>query len=402
VKAIDRFMSWTIPLADLNYDHEEDAAVLDVLHSKWLTMGAVTEQLEREFAAHHRASHAIAVSNATQGLHLALLALGIGPGDEVIVPSLSFVATANCVLYTGAGVRFADICSLLEPTIDPASVEAAITPRTKAVICMHYGGYPCRMPELAELCARYKLCLVEDAAHAPGAWLHARALGAWGEIGCFSFFSNKNLATGEGGMLLTADAGLAARLRLLRSHGMTSLTWERHQGHASAYDVVALGYNDRLDELRAALGRVQLKKLPAANARRLALTLAYHRLLQDSPIEVPFRARLADCPPAAIEGKPNDRARSATGYLPACHLLPMLLPDEAARPAFVAALKAAGIQTSLHYPPIHRFSYYRALYPGVTLQLSEAYAARQVTLPLYPTMGDEMVAQVCAAVEQAL
>jgi dTDP-4-amino-4,6-dideoxygalactose transaminase len=280
-------MNWKIPLADLDYGPEEDAAVLDVLHSKWLTMGGVTQAFEAEFAAHHHSPHAIAVSNATQALHLALLALGIGPGDEVIVPSLSFVATANCVLYTGAEVRFADILSPLEPTIDPASVEAQITPRTKAVICMHYGGYPCRLPELAALCARHELFLVEDAAHSPGAWLDGRALGTWGSIGCFSFFSNKNLSTGEGGMLLTADPALAERLRLLRSHGMTSLTWDRHHGHAYSYDVVALGYNDRIDEIRSALGRVQLKKLAANNARRLEITRLYHEALRDTGVELP-------------------------------------------------------------------------------------------------------------------
>jgi dTDP-4-amino-4,6-dideoxygalactose transaminase len=287
-------MTWTIPLADLDYGPEEDAAVLAVLHSKWLTMGGVTQAFEAEFAAHHHSPHAIAVSNATQALHLALLALDIGPGDEVIVPSLSFVATANCVLYTGAEVRFADILSPLEPTIDPACVEALITPRTKAVICMHYGGYPCRLPDLLDVCQRHGLHLVEDAAHSPGAWLDGRALGTWGAIGCFSFFSNKNLSTGEGGMLLTADPDLAARLRLLRSHGMTSLTWDRHHGHAYSYDVVALGYNDRIDEIRSALGRVQLAKLPANNARRLELTRLYHDLLKDTDIELPFKQWIVD------------------------------------------------------------------------------------------------------------
>jgi len=377
-------MNWIIPLADIDFDQEEDAAVLDVLHSKWLTMGAVTQHFEAEFAAYHNAPHAVAVSNATQALHLALLALGIGPGDEVIVPSLSFVATANCVLYTGAEVRFADILSPIEPTIDPESVESAITPRTKAVICMHYGGYPCRLPELVDLCARRNLHLVEDAAHAPGAWLDDRALGTWGSIGCFSFFSNKNLSTGEGGMLLTADADLAARLRLLRSHGMTSLTWDRHQGHAYSYDVVALGYNDRIDELRAALGRVQLRKLRANNARRLALTQLYHKLLKDTPIQLPFKHLLAV---SDAELSAAHELRTAA----AAHLMPILLPPGADHAAFVGALKAAGIQTSLHYPPIHTFSFYRPRCPDLSLPITEAYAARQVTLPLYPTMTEEMV-----------
>jgi dTDP-4-amino-4,6-dideoxygalactose transaminase len=403
-------MNWKIPLADLDYDHEEDEAVLEVLHSKWLTMGAVTQQFEAEFAAYHQAEQAVAVSNATQALHLALLALGVGPGDEVIVPSLSFVATANCVLYTGAEVRFADILSPLEPTIDPASVEAAITARTKAVICMHYGGYPCRMPALLALCERYHLHLVEDAAHSPGAWLEGRALGTWGDIGCFSFFSNKNLSTGEGGMLLTADAELAARLRLLRSHGMTSLTWDRHQGHAYSYDVVALGYNDRIDEIRAALGRVQLRKLGAMNGRRLELTLAYHHLLQDTSVELPFSCQLAVLKrdATAIGSWQSDSSLSAinhqplTSSLPACHLMPILLPEGVERQEIISQLKAAGIQTSLHYPPIHQFSYYRERCPGVRLAVTEDYAAREVTLPLYPGMTEAMVGEVVGVLNKRI
>ena len=373
-------MEWRVPLADLDYGLEEENAVLAVLRSKWLTMGEVTDTFEHEFAAYHGAKHAIAVSNATQALHLACLALGIGPGDEVIVPSLSFVATANAVLYTGAEVRFADILGPDELTIDPGEIERLITPRTKAIIVMHYAGYPCRMPEIMALAERNGLPVIEDAAHAPGAFLTGRALGTWGAIGCFSFFSNKNLSTGEGGMLLTASDALAQKLRLLRSHGMTTLTYERHKGHAFSYDVVELGYNDRIDELRAALGVVQLKKVKANNARRDELTHSYWKILAPLGVGLPFSQ--------TMQGQP------------AHHIFPILLPGGTDRKAFMEGLRDAGIQSSIHYPPIHTFSYYQRRYGVQHLSQTEDVSAREVTLPLYPTMGEGAVHTVTDAVCQ--
>jgi len=375
-------MAWIVPLADLDYGPEEDQAVLDVLHSKWLTMGAVTQTFEREFAAVHGAKHAVAVSNATQALHLACLALGIGPGDEVIVPSLTFVATANAVLYTGAEVRFADIIGPDELTIDPTDIEQKITPRTKAIIVMHYGGFPCRMTEILALAHRHGLQVIEDTAHAPGAGLNGKALGTWGEIGCFSFFSNKNLSTGEGGMLLTNRDDLAEKLRLLRSHGMTSLTYDRHKGHAFSYDVVDLGYNDRMDELHAALGLAQLHKLKGNNARRADWVSRYWQALAPLGVGLPF-------------------SRTQQGQ-PAYHIFPMLLPPEIDRQAFMEGLRDGGIQSSIHYHPIHTFQYYLQRYGAQQLPRTEAAAAREVTLPLYPTMGEESLKLVVDRVAQCL
>lgn len=383
-------MEWIVPLADLDYGPEEDQAVLDVLHSKWLTMGAVTQAFEQEFAAYHGAKHAIAVSNATQALHLACLALGIGPGDEVIVPSLTFVATSNAVLYCGAEVRFADIISEDELTIDPQEIERLITPKTKAVIVMHYGGYPCRMPEIMAIAEKHGIKVIEDTAHAPGAWLNGKALGTWGEIGCFSFFSNKNLSTGEGGMLLTNRDDLAEKLRLLRSHGMTSLTWDRHKGHAYTYDVVELGYNDRIDEIHSALGRVQLSKLAVKNGRRRAITEQYWQALAETDLVLPFRKVFENC------FQENDRH----AYLPAHHLMPVLLPEGADRTAFVEKLKAAGIQTSLHYPPIHKFSYYKERFGKIKLPRTEVITAREVTLPLWSEMSEEQIKRVIHSIKQ--
>jgi dTDP-4-amino-4,6-dideoxygalactose transaminase len=374
-------MDWKVPLADMDFGPEEQAAVQQVIESRWLTMGSITQQFEAAFAEYVGAKHALAVSNATVALHLACAGLGIGPGDEVIVPSLSFVATSNAVLYTGAEVRFADIEGPHDLTISPASVMAQITPRTKAIIVMHYGGYACQMPAILELARQHGLAVIEDAAHAPGASLEGKALGTWGEIGCFSFFSNKNLSTGEGGMLVTDRDDLAEKVSLKRSHGMTSLTWDRHQGHAYSYDVTDLGYNYRIDEIRSALGLVQLKKLPENNARRRAISAEYVQGLQGTGLEIPFL--------------------QADGQT-AAHLFPILLPEEVERKAFIDALREAGIQTSIHYPPIHRFSYYRQRYPGISLPQTEALASREVTLPLYPGMTDEMTALVIEAVKGAL
>jgi len=375
-------MEWRVPLADLDYGAEEEAAVLGVLRSRWLTMGGVTQEFEAQFARLAGCKHALAVSNATQALHLACLALGISPGDEVIVPSLTFVATANAVLYTGAEVRFADILGPDELTIDPASIEQAITPRTRAIIVMHYAGYPCRMREIMALAEKHGLAVIEDAAHAPGASLDGKALGTWGSLGCFSFFSNKNLSTGEGGMVTTDSDALAEKVRLMRSHGMTSLTYDRHKGHAFSYDVVELGYNYRIDELRAALGVAQLGKLERNNARRADLTRLYWQELSGLGVELPFST--------TMQG------------VSAHHIFPMLLPPGLDRQRFMEALRDAGIQSSIHYRPIHTFSYYRGHYGQQHLPRTEDAAAREVTLPLYPTMGEEKVRVVVEAVKAAL
>jgi dTDP-4-amino-4,6-dideoxygalactose transaminase len=378
-------MDWRVPLADVNFGVEEEQAVQHVVRSGWLSMGDVTKGFEQEFAAFIGAKHTLAVTNGTAALHLACLAAGIGPGDEVILPSLTFVATANAVRYTGATPVFADIESLDWLNISPASIEKRLTGRTRAILVVHYAGFPCDMPAIMEIAHRHNLVVLEDSAHAIGSRLDGRALGTWGAIGCYSFFSNKNMTTGEGGMLTTDDDVLADKLRLLRSHGMTSLSWDRHQGHAYSYDVVDLGYNYRIDEMRSALGRVQLHKLPAANQRRGELTALYRELLAElaPQVEIPF-------------GKP----RGTSCY----HILPALLPKGTDRVRFMEALKQRGIQTSIHYPPVHRFKIYLEDWQkrGAPLPLTEELAAREVTLPLYPTLRAEQVHWVAQAVNEAL
>lgn len=374
-------MDWKVPLADIDFNIEEETAVMDVIRGRWLTMGKITQEFEEAFASYLGVKYALAVSNATVALHLACEALGIGPGDEVIVPSLSFVATSNSVLYTGAEIRFADIQNLENLTISPDSIEDQITPRTKSIIVMHYGGYPCQMPIIMEIAKKYNLTVIEDAAHAPGASLNEKALGTFGDVGCFSFFSNKNLSTGEGGMLVTNRDDIAEKVRVMRSHGMTSLTWDRHQGHAYSYDVTELGYNYRIDEIRSALGKVQLKKLRQNNARRKEFSEQYISLLKDSEVAIPFLDYEGDS---------------------AYHIFPILLPENIERLDFIDKLRSAGIQTSIHYPPIHQFQYYHQRYKKFDLPLTESAAERELTLPLYPGMTDEIVNYVAINVKETI
>ncbi len=373
-------MNWLVPLADVDIDEDEISAVNDVLRSKWLSMGSVTQAFEQEYAEMLGVKHALAVANGTAALHLACLVAGLQPGDEVIVPSLTFVATVNAVRYTGATPVFADILSQQTLNISPAAVENLINERTRAILVMHYGGYACDMPQIMQLAEKYHLMVIEDAAHAVNSELEGRKLGCWGDMGCFSFFSNKNMTTGEGGMLVTNDDALAEKLKLARSHGMTSLSWERHKGHAFSYDVVALGFNYRLDEMRAAIGRVQLKKLADNNKRRRELTQLYWELLDKvlPDIILPFRYH---------DG------------ISAAHLMPVLLPEAKMRQPFMEHMKRNRIQTSIHYPPVHRFSAYAQTESsnGAHLPVTEDAAVREVTLPLYPEMQEKNVRYVCEA-----
>jgi len=373
-----------IPLSDLDYGAEEEAAVLSVLRRRWLSTGPEVKGFEAEVAELLGVRHAVAVANGTAALHLALLALGIGPGDEVIQPAINFVAAANVTRATGAVPILADIVGLKEPVLDPAEVARLITPRTRAVVVMHYGGYATRLEEIAARCRARGIALVEDACHAIGGRTRVDGpmAGSLGDIACFSFFSNKNLAIGEGGMVTTDREDLLAAVTKLRSHGMTSLSWERHRGHASGYDVTVHGFNYRMDDLRAALGRAQLAKLARNNQRRRTLTLAYRDALAGVPgLLLPFRT--ADVPASA------------------CHLMVAVAPDAASRDAMAEALKARGIQTSRHYPAITGFTAFAAA-AGNHLPHSLDYAARTLTLPLFPTMSLSQVGQVAEAVQAAL
>lgn len=328
------------------------------------------------------AEHAVAVSSGTAALHLAAAACGCGPGDEVVMPSLNFVAAASVVFHLGATPVLCDVGEL-DPSLDPEHLEAAIGPRTRAIVALHYGGVPCNMDAVLDIAASRGLAVIEDAAHAPGATYRDRACGALGDVGCFSFFSNKNLPIGEGGMLVTGDRALADRARLLRSHGMTALSWDRDRGHAVGYDVLAAGFNYRLDEARAAIGLLQLARLPEANAARARAAERYRERLEDvARVGLP----LADIPP---------------GSASAHHLAVVILPPGTDRAELRRALAGRGIQTSVHYPPIHTFSAYREL-AARPLSRTDALAPRLLTLPLFPHITEAQVDHVIGALSAAL
>jgi len=376
---------WRIPLSDIDYGHEEEVAVLRVLKSKWLSLGPEVQAFEKEFAERIGAKYAFSVSNGTAALHLSFLALGLGAGDEIIQPAINFVAAANMTVAVGSTPVFADILGVDEPTIDPVDLEGRITPRTKAVVVMHYGGYLCRMAEIKEICARHGLFLIEDACHAVGARYfdsrerppHKKMAGSIGDIAAFSFFSNKNLVTGEGGMVVTNRDDLAERVRLLRSHGMTTLTWDRHKGHARSYDVIVHGYNYRFDELRAALGRCQLTKLEPNIGRRRGLVLAYRRFLSSqSGWVIPFGAYTGDS---------------------AYHLMVAVAPTGEIRLQTVENLTNKKIQTSRHYPFLPELSAFKN-YQSKGLARSVSFAHRVTTLPLYPTLTLHDVEDICACI----
>jgi dTDP-4-amino-4,6-dideoxygalactose transaminase len=359
---------WRVPLSDVPIDEELRAAVAETVESGWWSMGPRVAEFEEAFAEFIGVDEALAVANGTAALHLALLAIECGPGDEVVLPSLNFVAAANAIAHTGATPVFCDIKGAHDLNLDPADVEAALSPRTKAIVVLHYGGFPCDIAAVRELAESRGIEIVEDAAHAPGATWRGERCGALGRIACFSFFSNKNMPVGEGGMIVTDDAELAERVRLLRSHGMTTLTWDRHRGHAGGYDVLAQGFNYRLDEIRAAMGLVQLRRLPGENAARAEVSARYRSLLDgERGISMPF-------------------GDEEEGTVSSHHLAVVLLPDGADRDAVRATLGEERIQTSVHYPPIHLFTQYREAGALRSLPQTEEVGRRLVTLPLYGQM----------------
>jgi len=368
-------MKYKYPVSDIDFDQREFEAVNKIIASKWLTMGEVTKAFEDEFARSIGVKHAIAVVNGTAALHLAIKGLGITNGDEVIVPSLTFVATANAVIYVNAKPIFADIASSDNWNISPEDIEKKISSRTKAIIVMHYGGYPCDMDSINSIAKKHNLFVIEDAAHAPGAEYNGNKCGSLGDVACFSFFSNKNMTTGEGGMITTEDDALSKKIRLMRSHGMTSLTLDRYKGHAFSYDVIELGYNYRIDEIRSALGLVQLNKLEANNQKREVLTNRYRKNLAEiNWLSSPFKNQ---------------------SNKPAYHLFPILCP-KVKREDFMKYLRSRGIQTSIHYPPVHLFSFYRQKFSTKEgdLPLTEAIARKEVTLPMSPILTIENIDRI--------
>ncbi len=375
---------WAVPLTTVEVSEPDVQAVMECLESGWLTMGPRTAAFETGLAEFVGTPHAATVSSGTAALHLACLAAGIGPGDEVIVPAFTFVASASGPRYAGAQPVLCDVISPHEFNLDPQDVARKITPRTKAVIAVHFCGYPARIAELRALCDEHGLILIEDCAQAIGARIDdsGRQVGTVGELGAFSFFSKKQLCVGEGGMVTTADDDLDARVRLLRSHAMTSTTWDRHRGHDPAYDIVDIGFNFRLDEPRAALGLSRLGRLAASLDARRATVRAY-------------RERLAEIP--GIELCFGEEAVERASHF----AFPILLPDRFSRDGFRDELKAAGIQTTW-YPALHTFTEYSRFAPDSGLANAAEVGDRHCALPLSATMSIEEVDLVVDAAKAAL
>jgi dTDP-4-amino-4,6-dideoxygalactose transaminase len=373
-----------IPLFDVQLEQSHLDAVADTLRSGWLTMGPRTQEFERVFAEHLDCKHAIALANCTAALHLAYLAAGVGQGDEVVVPAITFVATAAAARYCGAEPVFADVKGTHDLGIDPEDVERRITERTKAVCAVHYGGYAADLAALRSICEDAGVALIEDAAHSPSATPlgDSRKLGTHGLSGCFSFFSNKVLSCGEGGLLATDDDGVAAQVRSLRSHAMTTGTWDRHRGHAPGYDVVDVGYNYRMDEPRAALLTARLTGLEEDIATRRRLVHRYRSMLAEvEGVTVPYEDAEVD--------------------VSSCYVMPVIVDDAALRdPLRAFMVDERRVQTSVLYPAVHELSAYAG--SAGELPHSEFAGRAELTLPLFPTLSEDDQDRVVSALAEGI
>lgn len=374
------FLPYNLPdISDAEID-----AVVDTLRSGWLAPGPRVKAFEDDFAAFAGVKHAVGLDSATAGMHLALLAGGIGPGDEVITTPTTFAATVNVIIHTGATPVLADVC-LDDYCIDPAAIERAITPRTRAIMPVHHGGSACRMDEILDVAALHNLRVIEDAAHGLGTYVDGRPVGGIGDATVFSFYPTKNVTSGRGGMLTTNDDALAERCRLLALHGMSNDAWDRYTERGSwAYRVLAAGYNYAMYDYQAALGHEQFKRLGEFQRARTRLAAR-------------FNDRLASVPGIVL---PVERE----GTTHAWHLYVVRLRPEVltiSRDEFIVAMKERGIGTSVHFIPIHHHPYYRETYgwaPGDFPVADEAFAT-MLSLPLYTRMSEREVDRVVAAVE---
>jgi dTDP-4-amino-4,6-dideoxygalactose transaminase len=362
---------YKIPLFDLNFGEEEVNAVVETIRSNWISTGPKCEEFEALFASMLHVNHAITLANCTCALHLALVVLNVKEGDEVICPSLTFAASVNSIRYVNATPVFCDISGLDDLNMNPAHIEQLITPKTKAILVVHMAGFPADMDSIMAIAKKHNLSVIEDSCHGPLSEYKGEKIGTIGDIGCFSFFSNKNISTGEGGMIVTNNEELAKRLRLLRSHGMTTMSYQRAKGHATSYDIVELGYNYRMDDMRAALGIVQLKHLEEDLTKRAKVRLLYLGELREiDGVSVPFA----------------NNQEFVSNYI-----MPIVLKDSttANRDRVREKLHSLGIQTSIHYPAVHQFSIYRQY--GALLPLTDYVSGNEITLPMYGKLREEDV-----------
>ena len=377
----DRF----IPYGRQTVDDDDIAAVVEVLRSDWLTTGPAVTRFEEAFSDLVDAEHGVAVANGTAALHLAMLAAGVGPGDEVIVASLTFVASANAARYVGAEVVFADVREDTL-TIDVEHVRALVTPRTRAIVAVDYAGIPCDLDELLELAQEHGLTLIEDACHAPGAVYRGRRVGSISHLSTFSFHPVKSLTTGEGGMVTTNDSSLAARVCQLRNHGITTDFRQREAEGTWAYDMEALGFNYRLSDINCALGVSQIAKLPGWVEQRQALAARYDQLL-------------AELPQVRTPTVPDDRT---SGW----HLYPVRITTNdptAARHRAFEHLRANGVGVNVHYLPVYLHSSYQALgYRRGPCAVAETAYEGLLSLPMWPGLTHEEQDRVIGLLAESL
>ncbi len=368
-------------------DEEDIQAVIKVLRSDWLTTGPKVAEFEQVFADFVGVREAVAVSSGTAALHAAMYAIGIGPGDEVIIPPMTFAASANCVVFQGGTPVFADVDpdTLL---LDPAHVEAKITPRTKAILAVDYTGQPCDYDALRAIADRHGLILIADACHALGGSYKGRPVGSLADLSTFSFHPVKHVTTGEGGTITSDDPDLAQRMRVFRNHGITSDHRQREQQGSWFYEMVDLGYNYRLTDLQCALGMNQLRKLPGWVARRQEIARLYDAAFTEIPAVKPLGVR-------------EDVSHAYHLYVIRLNL-DQLQVDRAR--VFVA-LRAEGIGVNVHYIPVHLHPFYRERFgtgPGSCPVVEGAYE-RLISLPMFPRMSDQdannVIVAVCKVIE---
>jgi len=365
-------------------DAEAVAAVTRTLESCWIGTGPRVHELESEFARYVGATHALATSSCTAALHLAMVATGIGPGDEVITTPMTFCATANSIVHTGATPVFAD-CRRDTMNIDPAAVEAAVTPRTKAIIPVHFAGRPVDMEAILAIAKRHGLLVIEDAAHAIESATRGRKVGSIGDLTCFSFYVTKNMTTGEGGMVTTDNPELAARIKSYGLHGMSADAWSRFSDKGfKHYDVVFAGFKYNLTDLAASLGLAQLPRLAEWLERRNAVWARYDEAFADLPVTRPAPAE-----PDTVHAR---------------HLYTLLVDDDArvTRDGFLEEMQRRRIGTGVHYRALHVHPYYRDRwgYKPDDFPNAHAIGERTVSLPLSPKLDDGDVDRVIRAVHE--
>ena len=371
-----------IPFHRPDITEEEIEAVTRTLRSGWLTMGGETFLFEKELAGYLDVGHAVCLSSGTAALHLALVCAGIGPGDQVIIPAVTFVSTAETLRYLGAEPVLADV-EYDTHCLDVEDVRRRMTKRTKGVIPVHFGGHPAEMDPLLDLAGEHDLIVIEDAAHALPSKYKGKYCGTLGEAGCFSFYATKTLTTGEGGLIVTSRQDWADRARSLRLHGISRDAWNRYgKGGSWRYDVKETGYKYNMTDTQAAMGRGQLARLDDMCIKRRKIARAYTEAFDSVDGLVPYRER--------------------EGCRSSWHLYPLKIDadEDGARDAFMDILSKKGVSTSLHFIPLHHFSGYRDL-DGGDLPVTEKVFREVLSLPIYPTMTEEEVSCVTDEVVRA-